>query len=600
MSLMSSLYTGTSGLQVAQNALNTTAHNMSNLDTEGYTRQQVQQGTRNYVLISKTNSAIAWQQTGLGVEYSNVKQVRHQFLDISYRLEKGREEFYTSSTECLLETADLLQEMNGAEFAESLNNLWVSVQELAKDPGAVNMNSFVTRSNEFLTRAQAVYEGLMSYQQNMNNTVKTIVEDMNKIGDRIVQLNKDIVKIEAGGREHANDLRDQRNLLLDELGSYGNITYEEDRFGLVTVQFEGCDYITSDHCNHIGLDIYDSPAGFYTPYWEYAAEMDTRDMVDMTGNLVYNTPGDPTSGVKQEPYLNISNAKVFDLTKVISSTMKTDVGKLRGVLLNRGDHAATYHDMWEATQNQANQDVSGEYYNRKISQSVVMNIQAEFDNLVHNIMADINDILVNSRSNYATLHPGEINPLTGVAYVPEDFQMFVIKNAEDHLNYDMTDAWGKLYKDANGTDLKAGTVETGHTIMNTKINGLLMQEPTLLGFRDEEQQEEYNTTAQLKAIFTDPKYTLNPNVTTKLGHTNMYNALVTQVANSGSVYKTIAENQTRTVGEVDNARTQITGVSSDEELEFMIEFQNAFNASSRYINVISQMLEHLVTTLGRA
>ena len=42
-----------------------------------------------------------------------------------------------------------------------------------------------------------------------------------------------------------------------------------------------------------------------------------------------------------------------------------------------------------------------------------------------------------------------------------------------------------------------------------------------------------------------------------------------------------------------------TGVSSDEELEFMIEFQNAFNASSRYINVISEMLEHIVSTLGR-
>lgn len=589
MSLMSSLYTGTSGLQVAQNALNTTAHNMSNLDTNGYTRQQVQQGTRNYVLISKTNSANAYQQTGLGVEYSNVKQVRNAFLDISYRLEKGREEFYTSSTECLLETADLLQEMNGAEFAESVNNLWVSIQELAKDPGAVNMNAFVTRSNEFLTRAQAVYEGLMSYQQNMNNTVKTIVDDMNKIGDKIVQLNKDIVKIEAGGREHANDLRDQRNLLLDELGSYGNITYEEDRFGLVTVQFEGCDYITSDHCNHLGLDIYDSPAGFYTPYWEYAAEMDTRTV---TQNGITYT----------EPYLNISNAKVFDLTKVISSTMKTDVGKLRGVLLNRGDHAATYHDMWEATKNQAGADVSGEYYNRKISQSVVMNIQAEFDNLVHNIMADINDILVNSRSNYATLqnklngaNPGDPNYLD-----PKDYQMFVIKNEGDHLNYDMTDAWGRLYRNDANVDLKAGTVETGYTIMNTRINGLLMQEPTLLGFRDEEQQEEYNTTAQLKAIFTDPKYTLNPNVTTRLGHTNMYNALVTQVANSGSVYKTIADNQTKTVGEVDNARTQVTGVSSDEELEFMIEFQNAFNASSRYINVISQMLEHLVTTLGRA
>ena len=74
--------------------------------------------------------------------------------------------------------------------------------------------------------------------------------------------------------------------------------------------------------------------------------------------------------------------------------------------------------------------------------------------------------------------------------------------------------------------------------------------------------------------------------------------LVGQVANSGDVYKGIRENQELTVDAVENAREQIVGVSSDEELEFMIEFQNAFNASSRYINVVSEMLEHVVTALG--
>jgi flagellar hook-associated protein 1 FlgK len=81
MSLMGGLYVGTSGLQTSQNALNTTAHNMSNIDTTGYTRQQVQQGTRYYNTISKTAAANAYMQTGLGVNYSNVKQIRDFFLD---------------------------------------------------------------------------------------------------------------------------------------------------------------------------------------------------------------------------------------------------------------------------------------------------------------------------------------------------------------------------------------------------------------------------------------------------------------------------------------------------------------------------------------
>ena len=77
-----------------------------------------------------------------------------------------------------------------------------------------------------------------------------------------------------------------------------------------------------------------------------------------------------------------------------------------------------------------------------------------------------------------------------------------------------------------------------------------------------------------------------------------YTDLVSQVANSGSVYRSIYENQQATVEATDSAREQVIGVSSDEELSNMIKFQNAYNASSRYINVISEMLEHILTTLG--
>ncbi|MCM1387056.1 MAG: flagellar basal body protein, partial [Bacillus sp. (in: Bacteria)] len=74
MSLMGSLYLGVSGLQTSNNALNTTAHNMSNLDTLGYTRQQVAQATRTYITINKSQST-SWQQLGLGVTYSQTRQV---------------------------------------------------------------------------------------------------------------------------------------------------------------------------------------------------------------------------------------------------------------------------------------------------------------------------------------------------------------------------------------------------------------------------------------------------------------------------------------------------------------------------------------------
>ena len=551
MSLMANLYVGASGLTTSQNALNTTAHNMANLDTDGYTRQQVSQGTRAYQTLEKKTEAIAWKQIGTGVNYNNCKQVRSEFLDISYRQESGRLAFYDVSVKALEEIEDQLQEMNGSEFADSLNNLWVSVQELAKDPcSAVTQSSFVTRANEFLTRAKSVYDGLVSYQENMDSTVKTMCNDINKIGDRIRTLNEEIVNIESGKEEKANDLRDERNLLLDRLGEYGKIEYQEDIFGNVAVLFEGSSFVTTDHVNHLGVDTtLESSVGYATPYWEYAAK------------TVDNNDGSKT-------VVSIEGAHVYDLTQNISTVTNTDIGKLRSVLLARGDHNATYHDITE----------DPEFYNTNIAQSVIMNVQAEFDQMVHTVMTTINDIMENAESN-----PAFLDGSVGEA---KEFTLFSCANEEDKLTYDIS------------KDKPAGTVLTGFTIKNTQINPKLIQEPTLFTFRTVDGNEDNDTVSKLKEAFTKESYVLNPNVSTRNSFVTYYNSLVSQVANSGDVYDSIKEAQEQTVSSVQSAREQIVGVSSDEELEFMIMFQNAYNAPSRYINVVSEMLEHLVSTLG--
>ena len=549
MALMANLYVGTSGLQVAQNALNTTAHNMSNIDTDGYTRQQVSQGTRSYSTLSKSNAAVSWEQIGLGVNYNNCKQVRSTFLDASYRLENGRSGFYDVSYSTINEVEDQLQEMNGAEFADTLSNLWTSVQELAKDPtSAVNQSTFVTRCNEFTERAQAVYKGLTSYQSNLNDNVSTLVDQINDYGDQISELNEKIVGIECGGVEHANDLRDTRNQLLDKLGELGNISYEEDIFGNVLVSFEGTQFVATDHVNHMACDTSESSCQYNTPYWEFAAKTVTA--------------ADGTTST------DISGAHVYDLTQTVSTDMNTDVGKLRSTLLARGDHNATYHDIQD--------DSTGTYYNKNIAQSVIMNNEAEFDQLCNSVYTAINSVLQSSASNPATL-AGKGNTT--------DYWMFTQTDSASTLNY------------AIGSNA-AGSTSTGFTVMNTQINSLLLQQPTLNTFKTADGSEDTAAATALKTAFTTSKYTLNPNVATTTTLQNYYSSLVSQIANSGTVSKSIADNQNTTVTTISNAREQIIGTSSDEEIQFMIEFQNAYNASSRYINVVSEMLEHIVTTLG--
>ena len=85
MPLMGSLYIGASGLQTGQNALNTTAHNLTNIDTTGFTRQQSLQTSKRYITISTNPAGVANQQYGLGVNLAAVRQVRDYFLDKTYR-----------------------------------------------------------------------------------------------------------------------------------------------------------------------------------------------------------------------------------------------------------------------------------------------------------------------------------------------------------------------------------------------------------------------------------------------------------------------------------------------------------------------------------
>ena len=563
MSLMGSLYTGVSGLRTSNNALNTTAHNMSNLDTTGYTRQQVAQGTRNYVTHSKSATK-NWIQTGLGVNYTRTRQERDAILDKNYRRETGRRSFYEVSAYAIEEMEYILGESNeGHEFSIALtgdhdganaeDGLWGAVQELAKDPTAsVNQNLFVTKAYEFITMAQKVYDSLCEYQDNLNKDVKRDVDRINAYAQEIELLNRAIVRVE-GGPEQANDLRDRRNYLLDELGKLGSISYSEDIRGYVSVRFEQVDLVKGSLVNEMKL-YQDPQTGFYTPYWKMLARY---DRFDKDGNPI----------VSKE---NIEGAKVFKLEQKVSSEFNTDIGSLKSTLLARGDHRATYSEI-------DNINPDGEYeenwYNVHVADSLVMNIQAEFDKLVHIVCTKINDVLAEAAERATAQNPDSdyLRDKDGNPY--QLFQLAV--------------------------DEVEGKPETGWTVRNMLVNPELRQNPSLLTFRLGEHSEDHETMEALKKAFEETVYTLNPNVATPVCFKDYYKNLVSQLANTGQVLRAVQDNQMVATDALAYAREEIVGVSSDEELTNMIMYQNAYNASSRYINVVSEMLDHLLTTLGR-
>lgn len=552
MPLMGSLYVGTSGLQTSQNALNTTGHNITNADTVGYVRQQTMLGDRQYNTISIDATAIANKQLGLGVEYSQIRQVRDVFLDQTYREESGRLGMYSTFYNATEEVETLLGELDGASFQDSISELWTAVQELAKDPGSsVTQGLLMQRAYTFMTDAQSVYEGLCSYQDNLNRDIKDMVEKINEYGEKIKDLNDQIRKIETAGIEKANDLKDARNQLLDELSSMANIDYYNDAMGNVLVKIEGHMFVTPDRVNEIGLQV-DETTTFYDVFWKD----DAKFRVNEAGDTIYETKG----------------ALVFDLSQELSPVLDTDIGELKALIITRGDHRANFTDM-ENIYNEEGELISSDKENyAKISNSVIMTAQAEFDKLVHATVTAINGALEQAylKGDGVYMSDGKGNAL----------QIFQRSTADPGEAENINDS------------------ETLFTTANLVINQELMQTPGKLGFKRPDESIDYETAELLKEAFEKAEYTLNPETTNGMNIASFYSSIVAHVANDGAVYKSIRDNEQITVDSTESARQQIVGVSTDEELSNMIRYQNAYNASSRYINVVSQMLEHLLTSLG--
>ena len=551
MSLFSGLHVGASGLVTNQNALNTTAHNLSNIGTTGYTRQQVIQANRHYDTIG--HAYISPQQVGLGVSYADVRSVRDYFLDKAYRQESGRAEYYTTSYNAITEMETLFGELQGVAFQDSLTELDRAVQELAKVPeDATNQGLLVNKARTFLERAQAVYNGLAEYQDNINSQITSNIDKINDYGNKISEINKKITAIESGGIERANDLRDARDQMLDELGALARISYDEDIHGIVTVQIEGVDFVTQDYVNEMGYMTGEEYNEFFKD--------DINDGLKLPVDKSFYVPVWP----------RYRNQEVFSTTETISSDKNTDIGALKALYNSRGNKRATYRDLYpqgeyelgtNRTLEIKTEAESAQWYNSTTGRSSIMSVMAEFDNLVHGIVTGINKVLSSDGTAEGT--------------------------ADDHL----------LFARITTDKLDDGT--DGWSTANVMINPEVQQTPAVMnnGFRLDDGSRDQQKADALANLFSNKFSTLNPNTGTELTFAGYYSAIVSENATNGKIYHSISVNQEAMVQSVESQRQEVVGVSDSDELTQMIRYQNAYNASSRYINTINSMLDTLINSM---
>ena len=562
---MGSLYIGASGLQNSQNALNTTANNLANVETKGYVRQQVLFEDRDYVTFDR-KAAISDQQAGLGVNIADVVHTRNAFLDQYYRTENGRQNFYEACAEASREVENQFQELEGEQFQTALQEFWESFAEFSKAPEeGIYQTLVIQKATLFLDRAQKVQENLKAYQKNLNYKINKNIDRINEIGTKIRDLNKEILRIESGGVETAMTLRDERDNLLDELSGLAKVDFKERADGTVRVKLENVEFVDEIHVYEV-KGYTDPVTGFVTPYWPQLSD---------TGRGRYTYMFDYKSGD-------------------IAAELNTDIGALKGLIVSRGDSPADYRDITGMDQ-QKYEDTTG--------MSVVMTAQAEFEQLIHEGVTSINDLFSPLTTASFTAADGTVyrnvkvwdeeNGSVGADGQKPGRELFTRRGCDRYNKVTAND--GTVYYVYNEEDLKdpAKMYTTG----GITINEDLLQLENALPHLKKNGEPDRAMAQALVALWDQKRQTINPSNTDPCTFKEYYRRMIQDIGTSGNVYEGLSAGLTKEVESIENSRQQVIGVSSDEELQNMIKYQNAYNAASRFINVISEMLEHIVTRL---
>jgi flagellar hook-associated protein 1 FlgK len=532
MGSISSLSRAVSALMTSQSALNTTAHNITNVDTKGYTRQQVIMSDSRYSTVGASRNS--GMQIGLGTDVQVIRQVRDRFLDSAFREENSRLGFYQSKSNAIEEVENILGEIEGESFSKILNNLWESMSELAKSPeGLETRGTFIQNATIFVEKSNLIMGQLQDYQKNLNTKVMNNVKRINEIGQEIRNLNEVIAEKEVHGAK-ANDYRDQRNLLVDELSEMVDVSYREDIHNNMIVSIENVPFVTVGHVNTLDLTYAENKSLLVDPYWPHLSD------------LVSDPP---------------QYQKLYNIDIPTTTAANNDKGSLKGLILTRGTRTANYTDLDDPTT-----------YKKYIEPSEIMTVQAQFDNLIHGVVTMIND----------TLAP--VGGTTGP---------YGLNGEQGH------EIFSRQYIDDRNVTEDDTNEYTLYSAGNLKMNEEVVLDYNKIGLsREIGVDGDSSVVEEMLEKWQTPFSNIDPSLNGELNFVDYYNSFVSGVGTMGSGTNNQVANQQLLTGQIDNQRNQMTGVSSDEELSNMMKYQHAYNAASRVVSVVDDMIERVVNQTG--
>ena len=588
-STFSGLNTMVRGVFANQLSLDTVGHNITNASTEGYSRQKVNlAATRGQGVSSLYGNVMV----GTGVDSMSIERARNIYADKQFWQETSTQEYYKTTQVNYEKIEAVFDDSDKTGIRHAMDEFYNAWHDLSTNASTASARVAVIEKGNILSdKLKTAGEQLQTQINAQYDDMKTTVDKVNQTTEKIVLLNKNIMQQEATGAS-ANDLRDQRDLLVDELSKYMNLNVYEDEKGMYSVVSNGITMVggvnrltleMSDPINNgdYGINDYvinikESGITFLPQNGSLKAQQDTiaedkaylDKVADMAGFLLttFNNMHQQGAGINGTD----SNIGEFK-TDADGNFIKTDGTEYKGPVYGinfYGDDNTVYE--WDAT-------------NRCVKAT---NYQA---GTVDRSLSDVSsaDSTVN------------IN-ITGTVVSTDNLRGINIIKALT-VNSQISSTSGQDLIAARKLSVEQKTNENGELLNGyvVKPNGTkdgtnAVNAAALVNMSGQEAQK-YNTatiTHNGTLVSTTARATNNDSLNA------YYIATMSQLGSDAESIKDKESSQEDLITQIVNWRSSTAGVDWNEELTNMITFQKGYSACSRCLTTMDEMLDRLINNTG--
>lgn len=551
-STFAGLNTMVSGISSNKLSLDTVGHNISNAATTGYSRQSVNLvATRGQAVSSIYGDALV----GTGVDATSITRARNVYADKQYWNETATQNYYATKQTNYDKVESIFNDSGNTGIQNTLKEFYSSWSSLSSGASvSSNRISVISKAQSFVTSVKTAAKQMQDQISANYDDMSSGIMKINKLTDQIAQLNQNIMTTESNGAS-ANDLRDQRDNMVDELSKYTNLNVYEDSNGMYSVVSNGVSLVNG--VNKLTLQMSDPIANNTYGVNDYNIEIKEAGTTFM-----------PANGILKGQQDTIAEDKTYiDGLSNISATMMTTFNALhqQGAGIDSasssglnffGSNDMTY--TWDATNNAVVATATTRSQTASTTGGVTTySLTKTMDSSNTTSLKGINIIDAMTVANEITATDGQ--------------NLIAARTASGTA----------------GTPTVAGTKTTTVTTFTSS---------TMNGTGDG------TNAVNISTLFNmDQSNTVDKTTPRAIGETSInsyYSTITSKLGSNSEDIDDKAKAQDDLVTQIKNWRSSTSGVDWNEELTNMIKFQQGYSACSRCLTTMDEMLDKLVNSTG--